>query len=97
MVIALPFVALAGSILLTLPPALAFLLAPAGGEGAAAGLLDFSRGVGVVLGPLIVGAVVTGTADGWFAATHGYAAMWPVIGLAVLLTLPILRQLRPSP
>jgi MFS family permease len=96
MVIMLPFVALAGAILLTLPPALAFLLAPSGGEGAAAGLLDFSRGVGVVLGPVIVGAVVTGTADGWFSATNGYAAMWPVIGLAVLATLPILRQLRPS-
>ena len=95
MVIALPFVALAGAILLTLPPALAFVLAPAGGEGAAAGLLDFSRGVGVVLGPVLVGAAVTGTADGWFSATHGYAAMWPVIGLAVLATLPILRALRP--
>ena len=96
MVIMLPFVAMAGAILLTLPPALAFLLAPSGGEGAAAGLLDFSRGIGVVLGPVIVGAVVTGTADGWFASTNGYAAMWPVIGLAVLATLPILRQLRPS-
>jgi MFS family permease len=97
MVIALPFVALAGAVLLTLPPALAFLLAPSGGEGAAAGLLDFSRGVGVVLGPVLVGAAVTGTADGWFSSTRGYAAMWPVIGVAVLLTLPILRHLRPTP
>ena len=96
MVIALPFVALAGAILLTLPPALAFLLAPNGGEGAAAGLLDFSRGIGVVLGPVLVGAAVTGTADGWFSSTHGYAVMWPIIGMAVLLTLPILRQLRPE-
>jgi MFS family permease len=96
MVIALPFVALAGAILLTLPPALAFLLAPSGGEGAAAGMLDFSRGVGVVLGPVFVGAAVTGTADGWFSATNGYAAMWPVIGVAVLATLPILRALRSS-
>jgi MFS-type transporter involved in bile tolerance (Atg22 family) len=94
MVIALPFVALAGAILLTLPPALAFLLAPNGGEGAAAGLLDLSRGVGVVLGPVLVGAAVTGTADGWFSTTNGYAAMWPVIGGAVLLTLPLLRMLR---
>ncbi|HEX4654763.1 MAG TPA: MFS transporter [Mycobacteriales bacterium] len=94
MVVALPFVAMAGAILLTLPPALAFMLAPNGGEGAAAGLLDLSRGVGVVLGPVLVGAAVTGTADGWFAATNGYAAMWPLIGLAVLLTLPILRGLR---
>jgi MFS family permease len=96
MVIALPFVALAGAILLTLPPALAFLLAPTGGEGAAAGLLDFSRGIGVVLGPVLVGTAVTGTADGWFSSTHGYAVMWPIIGMSVLLTLPILRTLRPD-
>ena len=94
MVIALPFVALAGAVLLTLPPALAFLLAPSGGQGAAAGLLDLSRGVGVVLGPVLVGAAVTGTADGWFQTTRGYAVMWPIIGVAVLLTLPILRELR---
>ena len=93
LVIALPFVALAGAILLTLPQALAFLLAPDGAEGAAAGLLDLSRGVGVVLGPLLVGAAVTGTAGGWFRATNGYAAMWPIIGVAVLLTLPLLRGL----
>jgi MFS family permease len=94
MVVALPFVALAGAVLLTLPPALAFMLAPNGAQGAAAGLLDMSRGVGVVLGPLLVGAAVTGTADGWFSATNGYAAMWPVIGIPVLLTLPILRMFR---
>lgn len=94
MVIALPFVALAGAVLLTLPPALAFLLAPAGGQGAAAGLLDLSRGIGVVLGPVLVGAAVTETADGWFSSTQGYAVMWPVIGVAVLATLPILRGLR---
>ena len=97
MVIMLPFVALAGAILLTLPPALAFLLAPSGSQGAAAGLLDLSRGVGLVLGPVLVGAAVTGTAHGWFSATNGYAAMWPVIGVAVLATLPMLRVLRAGP
>lgn len=96
MVIALPFVALAGAILLTLPPALAFLLAPEGAEGAAAGLIDLSRGIGLVLGPVFVGAAVTATAHGWFSDTHGYAVMWPIIGVAVLLTLPILRQLHRS-
>ena len=51
----LQFVALAGSVLLTLPQALAFLVAPEGAEGIAAGVVDVSRGVGVVLGPLAVG------------------------------------------
>jgi len=85
LLIGLPLVALAGAIVFTLPQALAFTLAPVGSEGAAAGLQDFSRGIGVVLGPIAVGAAIGAFPD-TFAATHGYAAMWPVIGLPVLLS-----------
>ena len=88
----LPFVALAGSVLLSLPQALAFLVAPAGSEGVAAGLVDVSRGVGIVLGPLAVGYAVR-FGDRIFSATHGYAALWPVIGVATLLAVPFLRGL----
>jgi MFS family permease len=96
LLIGLPVVALAGAIVLTLPQALAFTLAPAGTEGAAAGLQDFSRGVGVVLGPLAVGAAV-GAARSVFTSTHGYAAMWLVIGLPVLLAALMLSPLdRPA-
>ena len=89
----LPFVALAGSVLLTLPQALAFLLAPDGSAGVAAGIVDVSRGLGVVLGPLLVGVAVSNSGS-LFAETHGYAAMWPVIGVATLLAVPLLRQIR---
>jgi MFS family permease len=92
LLVALPFVALAGAIVMTLPQALAFTLAPPGGAGAAAGLLDFSRGIGVVLGPIVVGGAIE-LFHGSFPATNGYAAMWPVIGLPVLATLPLLRSL----
>jgi MFS family permease len=92
----LPFVALAGSVLLTLPQALAFLLAPAGSEGVAAGIIDTSRGLGVVLGPLAVGYAVRYSGS-LFPATHGYAAMWPVIGVATLLAVPMLRRIRVEP
>ncbi len=88
----LPAVALAGSVLLTLPQALAFTLAPDGAQGAAAGLVDLSRGLGLVLGPLAVGAAVSGSGS-LLSSTHGYAAMWPVIGLAVLFSVPLLRLL----
>ena len=91
----LPFVALAGSVLLTLPQALAFLVAPQGAEGIAAGLVDVSRGLGIVLGPLLVGWAVRWS-GGLFEATHGYAALWPVIGLATLAAVPLLRRLRPD-
>ena len=88
----LPFVALSGSVLLSLPQALAFLVAPEGSEGVAAGLVDVSRGVGIVLGPLAVGYAVR-FGDGVFPSTHGYAALWPVIGIATLLAVPFLRRL----
>jgi MFS family permease len=90
--IGLPFVALAGAIVLTLPQALAFTLAPDGSEGAAAGLQDFSRGVGVVLGPVVVGAVI-GLSRSLFSSTHGYASMWLVIGVPVLLAAFLLKPL----
>jgi MFS family permease len=92
LLIGLPVVALAGAIVLTLPQALAFSLAPVGSEGAAAGLQDFSRGVGVVLGPIAVGAAI-GISEPLFTSTHGYASMWPVIGLPVLLAAFLLKPL----
>ncbi|MDQ1697844.1 MAG: maltose/moltooligosaccharide transporter [Frankiaceae bacterium] len=96
LLVVLPVVALAGAILLTLPPALAFTLAPHGSQGAAAGIIDVSRGVGVVLGPVAVGAAVSMMSSSLFSATRGYAAMWPVIGLSVLLSVPLLRRLEPA-
>jgi MFS family permease len=94
MLIGLPFVALAGAIVMTLPQALAFTVAPLGSEGAAAGLQDFSRGLGVVLGPIVVGAAI-GAFHDQLEATHGYAAMWPVIGVPVLVSVLFLRTLQP--
>ena len=92
LLIGLPFVALAGAIVLTLPQALGFTLAPPGSEGAAAGLLDFSRGIGVVLGPVAVGVAI-GIAEPLFESTRGYGVMWPVIGLPVLLAAYLLKPL----
>src|SRR4029453_9498708 len=56
LLVGLPLVAFAGAITMTLPQALAFTVAPPGSQGAAAGLLDFSRGLGAVLVPNIWGA-----------------------------------------
>lgn len=91
MAILLPVGALAGAILMTLPQALAFTLAPDAGQGAAAGLVDFSRGVGVVLGPVLVGAAVANSTT-VLSGTAGYAIMWPTIGVPVLLSLLLLRR-----
>jgi MFS family permease len=92
LLVGLPVVALAGAVVMTLPQALAFTLARAGSEGGVAGLQDFSRGVGVVLGPVAVGSAVDASRH-VFSATHGYAAMWPVIGVPVLLAVALLARL----
>jgi len=94
LLIGLPVVAFAGAVTMTLPQALAFTVAPRGSQGAAAGLLDFSRGLGVVLGPIVVGIAVEAF-HGTFTSTEGYAAMWPVIGIPVLATVLLLRTLEP--
>jgi MFS family permease len=96
MAIDLPLGAIAGAILMTLPQALAFTLAPGASQGAAAGLVDFSRGVGVVLGPLVVGAAVAASQT-WLSATQGYAVMWPAIGVPILLSLILLRMFKAGP
>jgi hypothetical protein len=47
-----------------------------------------------VLGPAVVGAAIQAfRAD--LPSTHGYAAMWPVIGIPVLASLFFLRRLEP--
>ena len=91
MLINLPIGALAGAILMTLPQALAFTLAPDASQGAAAGLVDFSRGVGVVLGPVLVGAAVDrvrGDAVKHVGLRRHVAHHWR----AVLLSLFLLRR-----
>jgi MFS family permease len=91
MLVIVPVSAIAGAFLMTLPQALAFTLAPDSGQGAAAGLVDFTRGIGVVLGPVAVGAAV-GASSSLLSSTQGYAIMWPTIGIPVLLSLAILRR-----
>ena len=83
MLIGLPFVAVAGALLMSLSGALVFSIVPSGNEGAAAGVQDFSRGLGVVLGPIVVGVVVEEFSS-VLSSTNGYAAMWPVVGIPVL-------------
>ena len=91
MLVVVPIFAIAGAILMTLPQALAFTLAPDSGQGAAAGLVDFSRGIGVVLGPVAVGAAI-GASSSFLSSTQGFAIMWPAIGIPILASIIILRR-----
>jgi MFS family permease len=68
-------------------------LMPRGSHGLLTGFYSLSRGLGVMLGPLLAGLAI----DLWggdFQQTHGYAAMWIIASGAVLLSIPLLPGLR---
>jgi MFS family permease len=87
------FVAICGGMLMSLPYSLLMPLMPEGEHGALSGLYSFSRGLGVMLGPLLAGLAIS-LAKPIFASTDGYAAAWWVAGVATLLSLVPLRRLR---
>ena len=90
----LPFVfggALAAVTVMTLPYALLMDLLPEGDHGSAAAVYGFSRGIGLLAGPLIAGLAIA-TLEPIFASSDGFAAIFPVASLAVLASLPLLRR-----
>jgi MFS family permease len=89
----LPFIALAGAVVMTLPYGILAGMTPAGAEGALSGLFGFSRALGAVLGPIVVGVTIDVLAP-VFPATNGYGAMWVAIAAPILLSLPFLSALR---
>jgi MFS family permease len=91
--IGLPFIALAGAVVMTLPYGILAGMTPAGAEGALSGLFGFSRALGAVLGPIVVGVAIDVLAP-VFPSTNGYGAMWVAIGAPILLSLPFLAAMR---
>jgi maltose/moltooligosaccharide transporter len=90
--IGLPFIALAGAVVMTLPYGILVGMTPPGAEGALSGLFGFSRALGAVLGPIVVGVAIDLFAP-LFPSTNGYGAMWIAIGAPILLSLPFLNAL----
>ena len=93
LLVGLPLVALAGAVVMTLPYGMLVQLTPPGAEGALSGLFGFSRALGAILGPIVVGVSID-VLQPLFPATNGYGAMWIAIGVPILLSLPFLAALR---
>lgn len=91
--LAFPFIALAGGAAVTLPYALLLKLTPSKKNGIVAGLFDASNGVGTLLGPTLTGLAID-LLRPLFPASHGYAAMWPVLSLSVLASTALLWSRR---
>ena len=85
-------VAIAGGTVMTLAWGLLFKLMPEHGRGSIAGLAIMTKGVGLLVGPLVVGAVIS-IFSGTLGSTRGYAAMWPAIGIPILAVIPIVALL----
>jgi MFS family permease len=87
--IAFPFIALSGGAAVALPYAILIQLTPSKKHGIVAGLFDASSGIGTLLGPTLTGLSID-VLRRLFPASHGYAAMWPVLSLSVIASTVIL-------
>ena len=77
---------------MTLAWGLLFKLMPDHDQGATSSLAIVTRGIGLLAGPPIVGLAID-LSESALEATDGYAAMWVVVALPVLLVTPLLRRL----
>ena len=92
-VAAVPFIALGGGVVMTLPYAILQPLMGDAEHGALTGYYSVSRGIGTALGPILAGTAIAAS-DSFFDGTKGYQAMWGVCGAAILMSLIPLRRLR---
>jgi MFS family permease len=65
---------------------------PPGDRGAISGLATTTKGVGLVIGPLLAGIVIDLMRDR-LPETDGYQAVWPVLGVPILVVLPFVAML----
>jgi predicted MFS family arabinose efflux permease len=90
---AIPFIALGGGTVMTMAYALLMPLMPDDEHGALTGFYSISRGVGIILGPVLAGVLIWITRNGPFSASHGFQAMWIVCAAATFASLWFLRRM----
>jgi MFS family permease len=88
-------IAVAGGMVMTLAWGLLFKVMPPEGRGSVAGLAIMTKGVALIGGPLGVGALID-IFRPLLESTDGYAAMWPAVGLPILLATPLVWMLARS-
>ena len=85
-------VAAAGGTVMTLSWGLLFKLMPSQHRGAIAGLATTTKGVGLLVGPLVAGVMIDVTKP-YLSKTDGYQALWPVCAVPVLAAIPLVASL----
>jgi MFS family permease len=85
-------VAFAGATVMTLAWALLFRFMGPQDHGAVTALATTTRGIGLLIGPLAVGASID-LFHPWLEQTDGYAAVWPTVAIPVLAAIPLVALL----
>jgi len=85
-------VSIAGGAVMTLAWGLLFKLMPAGDRGAIAGLATTTKGIGLLIGVPLTGLAID-VLQPHLAATNGYQALWPLLGLPILAVIPLVVSL----
>jgi len=85
-------VAIAGGAVMTLSWGLLFKLMPADDRGAIAGLATTTKGIGLLIGPLLAGASID-LLQGPLGSTKGYQVLWPILAVPILAVIPLVGRL----
>jgi MFS family permease len=85
-------VAMAGGTVMTLAWALLFKVSPSTDRGTVTGLATTTKGIGLIVGPLVAGAAID-ISRPYLSATGGYAALWPAMAIPVLAAIPFVIKL----
>jgi MFS family permease len=88
-------VAVAGGTVMTLSWALLFKLMPPQHRGAIAGLATTTKGIGLLVGPLVAGVLID-VMKPYLGKTDGYEVLWPVCAVPVLAAIPLVASLMGS-
>ena len=81
----------AGSVM-TLAWGLLFKLMPPDDRGAISGLATTTKGLGLIVGPLLAGALID-ILRPYLPETEGYQVLWPILALPILLVIPLVASL----
>src|SRR4029450_2697929 len=85
-------VGLAGGTVMTLAWGLLFKVSPSTDRGTVTGLATTTKGIGLIVGPLLAGAAID-ILRPYLSATGGYAALWPAMAIPVLGVIPLVAKL----
>jgi MFS family permease len=75
--------------------ALLFTLMPDRHRGAISGLATMTKGLGLLVGPVLAGAAID-LASPFLEQTEGYGVLWPVCAVPILAAIPLVYGLMQS-